>query len=105
MTRLIFLSLGLILAACGGRKAAPVEAVRNSDSQLTCAHLAAERSVNDARIADLTGESEFSTRNNVGFLLASPLFLDLSDSIQVEVRAIGERNEQLEKLSKEKNCG
>ena len=104
MTRFSYLAIFVTVTACGGRKAEPVEAVRASDAQLTCAHIAAERRVNASRIADLTGESEFRVKNNVGLLLASPLFLDFSDSIQVEVRAIGERNEQLDQLSKAKSC-
>lgn len=104
MTRIICCLLGLLLAACGGRKAEPVEAVRASDPQLTCAHIAAERRVNQSRVADLAGESQFRTQNNVGMLLASPLFLDLSDSVQVEIRAIDERNVQLDKLSAAKGC-
>lgn len=104
MTRFFYLSLLLIFAACGGRKAAPVEVVRSSDAQLTCEHIAAERRVNTSRVADLTGESEFSGRNNLGLLIASPLFLDLSDTVQVEVKAIEERNEQLDTLSNAKDC-
>ncbi len=105
MTRFFYGFLLIALAACGGRKAEPVEAVRASDPQLTCAHIQAERSVNASRIVDLTGEDQFGSQNNVGLLLVSPLFLDFSNSVQVEIRAIAERDKQLDLLRAAKDCG
>lgn len=104
MGRLVFVALVFALAACGGRKANPVEAVRTTDAQLTCAHIAAERDVNAARVSDLTGEARFGETNNFGLLLVSPLFLDLSDTVQNEIYAIDSRNKELDRLEAAKGC-
>ena len=92
------------LSACGGRVADPVSTTRASDNLLTCAHIEAERNVNIARAEDLSGENEFAANNNFGMLVASPLFLDLSDTVQKEIVALDARNGQLDALASAKGC-
>ncbi len=97
----LFISL---ISGCGGRVADPVPVTKSNDDKLTCAHIKAEKEVNQARVLDLAQESEFSETNNIGLLLVSPLFLDLSDGIQSEIRALSDRNIQLEVLANGKGC-
>jgi hypothetical protein len=104
VTVCLALSTALLASACGGRKADPVSLKRATDGQLTCAHLSAERSVNEARVKDLLGEAEAANLNNFGLLLVSPLFLDLSNVEQEEVRALNARNEELARLQAAKGC-
>ncbi len=42
--------------------------------------------------------------NNIGLMLVSPLFLDLSDSIKVETEALLTRNRRLGALAQRKDC-
>lgn len=94
----------LMLAGCGGRVAQPIQLTRDIDPSLTCDHLKAEYDNNLKRRVELTGESADKVGNNIGILLISPLFLDLSDTQKVEVKALLARNGHLEELAKGKQC-
>lgn len=94
----------LFLAACGGRVAQPVALNSGFDDKLSCAHLAGERANNVKRLSELTGEREDSIENNIGLLIASPLFLDFSDTLKREAEVILARNERLDALMDEKEC-
>jgi hypothetical protein len=99
------LALGLLvgaMAGCGGRTAQPVALTTPVDSALSCDHLRAEHRVNLARIADLGGERQNAQTNNVGMLVVSPLFLDLSQSERRETEALVARNQVLEHLISDK---
>lgn len=94
----------MTVSGCGARKAAPVETTRTTDSILTCDHLVAEHHVNTRRMAHLLTEKGAQEANNVGFLLFSPLFLDLSNTEQQEIRALRDRNSQLGLLMTSRKC-
>lgn len=94
----------LMLAGCGGRVAQPIQLTRDIDPSLTCDHLKAEYDNNLKRRVELTGESADKVGNNIGILLISPLFLDLSDTQKVEVKALLARNGHLEELARGKQC-
>lgn len=104
MKRLTVVMGLLLLTGCGGRVAQPVQLVRDIDSSLTCDHLKAEYDNNLKRRVELTGESADKVGNNIGMLLVSPLFLDLSDTQKVEVKALLARNERLQQLATTKSC-
>ena len=104
MKRLIVAIGCLLLAGCGGRVAQPLQVTRDIDPSLTCDHLRAEYDNNLRRRVELTGESADKVGNNIGILLVSPLFLDLSDSQKIEAKSIIERNLHLEDLARQKNC-
>lgn len=104
MKRLIVAIGCLLLAGCGGRVAQPIQLTRDIDPSLTCDHLKAEYDNNLKRRVELTGESADKVGNNIGILLISPLFLDLSDTQKVEVKALLARNGHLEELAKGKQC-
>lgn len=94
----------LALASCGGRAARPVEETRSHDHALSCDHLAAEKSVNFERMADLAGEEKAKQDLNAGVFLASPLFLDLTNVEQKEVEALTARNKVLDAEMTRRNC-
>lgn len=102
----IVLLLVLSLDSCGGRVARPVSATTPYDSQLTCEHITAERTVNDARIADLKGEEHDDIDNDVGFAigmgLTGAIFLDTSDAEKSEIKALHARNAVLDDLMAKK---
>jgi len=68
------------------------------DDRLSCDHLLAERSINDAKLADLVKERKNDNNNNVGIALMDPLFLDLSGSERTEADALTKRNAVLDGL-------
>ena len=86
------------LGGCGGRVSRPVAATNTYDDQLSCTHLLAEKDVNAARARDLAGEQHNDVGNNIGFLVFSPLFLNLSGSEQVELRAYAAREKVLDQM-------
>lgn len=100
------LLLVLSLDSCGGRVARPVSATTPYDSQLTCEHITAERTVNDARIADLKGEEHDDIDNDVGFAigmgLTGAVFLATSDAEKSEIKALHARNAVLDDLMAKK---
>ena len=87
-----------MLASCGGRISRPVAATEPYDQRLDCDHLVAEKAVNAARARDLPGEQRNDVNNDVGFLLLSPLFLNLSGSEQTELEAFAAREKTLNAL-------
>ena len=72
------------------------------DDRLSCDHLRAERSINDAKLADLVKERKNDNNNNVGIALMDPLFLDLSGSERTEAEALNKRNAVLDGLMGQK---
>ncbi len=102
--RLLALAMLTLLAGCGGRVSRPVAATNAYDDQLSCTHLHAEKDVNAARARDLAGEQRNDLGNDVGLLLISPLFLNLSGSEQRELRAFAARDQVLDGLIARK-CG
>lgn len=107
MFKLVCVVLIAALSACGGRVAKPVQQNRASDALLTCQHISAEREVNETRILDLVGETDFANNNNAAKVLggvATLMFLDLSDSEQREIVALQARNKRLLELGTAKNC-
>lgn len=102
--RVLILAFAIFLASCGGRVAQPIALESGFDDQLSCAHLVGERANNIKRLAELTGEGEDRIENNIGLLVASPLFLDFSDTLKREAEAIIARNERLTALMEEKEC-
>jgi len=94
----------LFLAACGGRAAQPVALETALDSQLSCSHLRGELERNILRLSELRGESEAKVGNNMGMLLVSPFFLDVSDTQTVEAQAIVDRNTRLMEMAQGRDC-
>ena len=105
MGRVALAVVGLAaLAGCGGRVARPGEGNSPLDAKLTCTHIHSEAEVNSARVSDLSGERVNARNNNAGILIMMPLFVDLSNSEQQEIKALQARHEVLRKLGDEKGC-
>lgn len=94
----------VILAACGGRVARLVEPRSALDAQLSCDHMEAEFSTHFNRLRELSDERKRGTRDNVGILLMSPLFLNLSDTERKEAASLQERNKILLDLAEARQC-
>lgn len=103
----------LVLSACGGRSANPVALVSTVDFLLTCDDIDAERAANVERVADLEDERNANRARSAGRIATSifgnPLsavaLFDLSTAIYQEIGAIEARNDRLNALEEEKNCG
>ena len=74
------------------------------DSQLSCSHLFGEYENNNKRLVELTGERGDKPLHNVGMLLVSPLFLNLSSAEKEEAESIYLRQQNLEGLLQAKTC-
>lgn len=102
--RAILLLAAAVLAGCGGRVAEPVAMNTAIDDRLSCTHLAAEERSNQSRLNELVGEGDQKVLNNIGMLLVSPIFLDLSDTLKVESEALLARNQRLSELKLARGC-
>ena len=105
-SRVLFLTLTLsVLVSCGGRVAREVKASNEHDGLLTCIHLVSQSEVNFGRISDLKTERKNEHAQNVGrILFTGPFALNLNDSEKKEILALIERNKELARLKKAKNC-
>ncbi len=102
--RFLAAALTALVPACGGRVAQPVLVDKGYDAKLSCAHLAGELSNNEKRLIELKAERDGKAAENIGLLLVSPLFIDLSDSQKNEVKALIARNDRLKDLMSQKTC-
>jgi len=94
----------VFLMGCGGRVANLVPTQSPLDQNLSCLHLKGEKANHISRLAELTGERDDKVMNNLGMLLVSPLFLDLSGTEKAEAEAIYKRNQRIDELAVLKNC-
>jgi len=104
MRILPILGISLLMMGCGGRVANPVKAQNDHDKLLTCSHLNGEKTNLDKRLIELVGETKDKGPNNLGMLMVSPLFLDLSQTEKEEAKAIDDRKIVLAKLMDDKDC-
>jgi hypothetical protein len=104
MRSFLFIFCVFVTSACGGRVSRPIELVQSIDPQLSCLHLEAEHGNNRKRMSELLGERSDQMRDNMGWIVASPLFLDLKDTEKKEAKALVDRNARLVSLAKEKSC-
>jgi len=103
-SKLTIIIAALGLASCGARTANLTPLTTSLDSKLSCTHLNGEYQNLDKRIIELTDERDSRRINNVGLLLSSPLFLDLSGTEKKEATSIVERQEQLRVLMQSRSC-
>lgn len=104
VTALTLIVSSTVFAACGGRVAQPTAVSNSWDSQLSCSHLYGEYQNHDKRLVELTGERKDKPMHNVGMLLSSPIFLDLSKAQKEEAKAIYDRQVRLRDIMQNKSC-
>ena len=100
----------LLLPACGGRTARPVDVVMQSDNTLTCYDLGSQRRNNNGQIANLRAEKAKAIYRNflkacLFFCIVPPFTMDFSNAQDIEVEALKARNLHLDQLTLQKNCG
>jgi len=101
----MIVALGLLLEACGGRVARPVQRSTSSDHLMTCTHIQAEITTNIERVTDLGAEKKKQSGQNVGHFLMGGLFaLNLKNTEGKEIDALIARNRELRDLSSNKKC-
>jgi len=103
----------LWLAGCAAQQVTPMAMTQPGDEQLSCAELAQQIAANRASAEEFVKKDKqvdaANVAKNVGsvipFLgLALMASTDLSESEQVKARALVDRDERLNDLSKRKNC-
>lgn len=104
----VFISL-LFLSSCAGRDAQPVQVVRSSDMQLSCASLDQEQLLIDVEARKLAGKTDKTVKNASlaaagAFLLVPYFFIDLSEAEEIELNALRARYMRLERLKEIKSC-
>jgi hypothetical protein len=103
------LLLLLLITSCAGRQAQPVQVVRSSDLQLSCANLDQEQLVLDSEARKLAGETDKTAKNAslavAGvFLIVPYFFIDLSEAEEIELNALRARYMRLQRLKEMKSC-
>jgi len=105
------LSGALLVSACAGREARPIDTVKATDGQMSCQLMIAEVQANNSRARSLIKEKNDSEGKNVavavvGAILFWPaLFaMDLKKTEEIEMRALHDRNRHLVNLMGQKQC-
>jgi hypothetical protein len=104
------LVLSLLLAACGATQVTPTAISRPSDSALSCQQIESEIAKNRSEALRLTGADQTTEAGNVAKGVASAFFwpvlftMDLSNADQIQLRALQDRNENLERLGRTRSC-
>jgi hypothetical protein len=104
-------SSALVLSACAGREARPVQTARATDTQLSCELMASEITTNIQTARALTKEQNETSGKNVavaavGVLLFPPLLfaMNLKEAEKAEMLALRDRNLHLRRLMTAKGC-
>lgn len=98
------LALLALCAGCQGRQANPVSMVQPGDDELTCAQLTGEIKGNNVQIRHLSGKDEEVEVGNAIAVVVFPFGIDLSSKEQIEMRALLDRNRQLDRIRKTRDC-
>ena len=111
MRAITIAGLLLLVAACGGRDARPVQAWSPYDKDMTCEQVGYEIESNNRAILARADELEEAKAGNVmigvvGAVLFWPaLFaLDTTDTENIEIRAYQQRNQNLATVASDKGC-
>ena len=101
---LALLPAALLLGSCAARPANPVASAQPADAQLSCEAIDQELANNENEARGLVKlDSDVETRNVLSVIFF-PLALDLSEKEQIEFRALFDRNRNLERLKRQKQC-
>ncbi len=105
------LSLAVLLGACAGRPAAPVQVNQAGDVDKSCHELLKELNDNQYYMARLVRESEHVKAGNADVMAGDMFFFppvavayDPGKAQNVELRTFQERNKRLAQLAVDKDC-
>ena len=105
------LSVATLLAACAGRQAAPVSVSQAGDPDKSCHQLLHELNYNQYRMARLVRESNHVKAGNADIVAGDAFFMplllteyDKGKAQSIELKALQDRNAQLNKLAVDKDC-
>ena len=109
--RFLIISLFLATTACGHRPSNPVLISQPGDKTLSCPSIDAQIQQNYELALALSGaDSGVETKNAIAGSVAVVLFwpalfvMDFSNTEQIEMRALRDRNQNLERIRKTKGC-
>lgn len=109
--RVAVLALTLPLLACAAREAHPVAISQPGDAELTCEQMAEEIARNEAEALRLAEADKKVVESNIGAGVAGTLIFwpallatDLSNAEQIRLRALRDRNANLERLRGARGC-
>ena len=105
------LSLTVLLGACAGRPAAPVQVNQVGDADKSCHDLLHELNYNQYRMARLVKESNHVRAGSAEVAGADAFFFppvlvayDKGKAQNIELRSLQERNKKLNQLAVDKDC-
>jgi hypothetical protein len=108
---LAVLTLGILLAGCAGRQAAPVAVSQADDPQRSCHQLLQELNYNQHRMALLVRESNHIKAGNADLAAGDAPFFppvmvayDKGDAPRIELKALQDRNANITKMAVDKGC-
>ena len=105
------LSLAILLGACAGREAAPVQVNQAGDTDKSCHQLLKELNDNQYYMARLVRESNHVKAKNADVVAGDAFFFppvlaayDKGEAQNIELRTFQERNKRLTQLAVDKDC-
>ena len=108
---LLAAALALCIAACASRPVTPVAISQSNDAQLTCSELDQQIKSNQLAAVELMQKNKAVQQANTAKIVAAFVFsewiafsVDLSHAEQIEMRALADRNEELQRLKRQKGC-
>jgi hypothetical protein len=108
---LLAAALAFGVAACAVRQVTPVAISQSTDDQLTCAQLDQQMKSNQLAAVELLNKNKKVQEANTAKVVASVVFsawisfsIDLSHEEQIKMRALADRNEELQRLKRLKRC-
>ena len=107
----VVFSLALLLGACAGRQAAPVQVNQAGDVDKSCHQLLQEVNHNQYLMARLVRESNHVRAGNADVVAGDAFFFppvlvayDQGKAQNLELRTLQERNKKLTQLAVDKDC-
>jgi hypothetical protein len=101
---LVLLPAALLLASCAARPANPVATSQPTDTELSCEAIDQELAANETEARGLVNLDDSVVTGNVLSVMFFPYTIDLSQKEQIEFRALYDRNRNLERLKRKKQC-
>jgi hypothetical protein len=108
---LLAAALALCIPACAARPVSPVAISQSTDDQLTCSELDQQIKSNQLAAVELLHKNKEVQEANTTKVVASVVFsawialsIDLSHEEQIKMRALSDRNEELQRLKRQKRC-